>query len=346
MRPTTASSTSSAACSSTATATPPASGPTCWSRSPVGRRPHRSRVGPRGPGGAWRGLPLRRPPHPAGWRLTRVATTPVWVSHTPVEPFGPASVTANRSRGGRFVLGPRRCRPWSPSTPPRRRVHHHRWHPRQGRRRRLPGRDRVRHPGRSGRRRKGSWRRASRWSSAAARSCNRPRHWACTGSSSWIFDSGMRGTPDNDHPSRSGGPISTRRRSGWPPSSATRRPTCCWPTASTATTATPTTCRCTASGCRQQAGGHASGARGDDQPRRDQGLHRADGDLPEGASWDDVPDLDDPDLVFGMPDGVITARVDVRPWAEAESWPRCGPTVEWATSSPSWRCRSTCSARR
>jgi hypothetical protein len=26
---------------------------------------------------------------PAGWRLTRVATTPVWVSHTPVEPFGP-----------------------------------------------------------------------------------------------------------------------------------------------------------------------------------------------------------------------------------------------------------------
>ncbi|HET6771935.1 MAG TPA: nuclear transport factor 2 family protein [Acidimicrobiales bacterium] len=27
---------------------------------------------------------------PAGWRLTRVATTPVWVSHTPVEPFGPA----------------------------------------------------------------------------------------------------------------------------------------------------------------------------------------------------------------------------------------------------------------
>jgi LmbE family N-acetylglucosaminyl deacetylase len=34
------------------------------------------------------------------------------------------------------------------------------------------------------------------------------------------------------------------------------------------------------------------------------------------ASWDDVPDLDDPDLVFGMPDAVITTRVDVRPWAE------------------------------
>jgi hypothetical protein len=26
---------------------------------------------------------------PAGWRLTRVATTPVWVSHAPLEPFGP-----------------------------------------------------------------------------------------------------------------------------------------------------------------------------------------------------------------------------------------------------------------
>jgi LmbE family N-acetylglucosaminyl deacetylase len=35
-----------------------------------------------------------------------------------------------------------------------------------------------------------------------------------------------------------------------------------------------------------------------------------------GATWDDVPDLDDPDLVFGMPDEVITTRVDVRPWAE------------------------------
>lgn len=34
------------------------------------------------------------------------------------------------------------------------------------------------------------------------------------------------------------------------------------------------------------------------------------------ATWDDVPDLDDPDLVFGMPDEVITTRVDVRPWAE------------------------------
>ncbi|MBN2622402.1 MAG: PIG-L family deacetylase [Acidimicrobiales bacterium] len=34
------------------------------------------------------------------------------------------------------------------------------------------------------------------------------------------------------------------------------------------------------------------------------------------ATWDDVPDLDDPDLVFGMPDDVITTRVDVRPWAE------------------------------
>jgi LmbE family N-acetylglucosaminyl deacetylase len=33
---------------------------------------------------------------------------------------------------------------------------------------------------------------------------------------------------------------------------------------------------------------------------------------------DDVPDLDfdDPDLVFGMPDEIITTRVDVRPWTE------------------------------
>jgi hypothetical protein len=28
---------------------------------------------------------------PAGWRLTRVTTTPVWVSHTPLEPLGPAA---------------------------------------------------------------------------------------------------------------------------------------------------------------------------------------------------------------------------------------------------------------
>ncbi len=34
------------------------------------------------------------------------------------------------------------------------------------------------------------------------------------------------------------------------------------------------------------------------------------------VSWDDVPDLDDPDQVFGMPDAIITTRVDVRPWAE------------------------------
>ena len=34
------------------------------------------------------------------------------------------------------------------------------------------------------------------------------------------------------------------------------------------------------------------------------------------ASWDDVPDLDDPDVPFAMPDEVITTRVDVRPWAE------------------------------
>jgi LmbE family N-acetylglucosaminyl deacetylase len=34
------------------------------------------------------------------------------------------------------------------------------------------------------------------------------------------------------------------------------------------------------------------------------------------ATRDDVPDFDDPDLVFGMPDDVITTRVDVRPWAE------------------------------
>lgn len=35
------------------------------------------------------------------------------------------------------------------------------------------------------------------------------------------------------------------------------------------------------------------------------------------ADWgDDVPDLDNPDEPFGMPDEVITTRVDVRPWAE------------------------------
>ncbi len=37
----------------------------------------------------------------------------------------------------------------------------------------------------------------------------------------------------------------------------------------------------------------------------------------EGAAgWDDVPDLDDPDLTFGMPDEAITTRVDVAAWAE------------------------------
>jgi LmbE family N-acetylglucosaminyl deacetylase len=34
------------------------------------------------------------------------------------------------------------------------------------------------------------------------------------------------------------------------------------------------------------------------------------------ASWDDVPELDDPDQPFGVPDEVITTRVDVRPWAD------------------------------
>jgi LmbE family N-acetylglucosaminyl deacetylase len=34
------------------------------------------------------------------------------------------------------------------------------------------------------------------------------------------------------------------------------------------------------------------------------------------AAPGDVPDLDDPDQPFGMPDEVITTRVDVRPWAE------------------------------
>jgi LmbE family N-acetylglucosaminyl deacetylase len=34
------------------------------------------------------------------------------------------------------------------------------------------------------------------------------------------------------------------------------------------------------------------------------------------ATRDDVPDLDDPDQPFGMPEDVITTRVDVRPWAE------------------------------
>ena len=34
------------------------------------------------------------------------------------------------------------------------------------------------------------------------------------------------------------------------------------------------------------------------------------------ANWDDIPDLDDPEVLFAMPDAVITTRVDVRPWAE------------------------------
>jgi len=34
------------------------------------------------------------------------------------------------------------------------------------------------------------------------------------------------------------------------------------------------------------------------------------------ASWDDVPDLDNPEAQFAMPDEIITTRVDVRPWAE------------------------------
>jgi LmbE family N-acetylglucosaminyl deacetylase len=34
------------------------------------------------------------------------------------------------------------------------------------------------------------------------------------------------------------------------------------------------------------------------------------------ANWEDVPDLEDPDVLFAMPDAVITTRVDVRPWAE------------------------------
>jgi LmbE family N-acetylglucosaminyl deacetylase len=34
------------------------------------------------------------------------------------------------------------------------------------------------------------------------------------------------------------------------------------------------------------------------------------------APPEDMPDFDDPDLVFGMPDEIITTRVDVRPWAE------------------------------
>jgi LmbE family N-acetylglucosaminyl deacetylase len=34
------------------------------------------------------------------------------------------------------------------------------------------------------------------------------------------------------------------------------------------------------------------------------------------ASPEDLPDFDDPDLVFGMPDDIITTRVDVRPWAD------------------------------
>ena len=34
------------------------------------------------------------------------------------------------------------------------------------------------------------------------------------------------------------------------------------------------------------------------------------------APSEDMPDFDDPDLVFGMPDETITTRVDVTPWLD------------------------------
>lgn len=37
-----------------------------------------------------------------------------------------------------------------------------------------------------------------------------------------------------------------------------------------------------------------------------------------GIAIDDAPDFDDPDLVFGMPEAVITTRVDVRPWIDVK----------------------------
>jgi LmbE family N-acetylglucosaminyl deacetylase len=37
-----------------------------------------------------------------------------------------------------------------------------------------------------------------------------------------------------------------------------------------------------------------------------------------GIAIDDAPDLDDPDLVFGMPDALITTRVDVQPWIDVK----------------------------
>ncbi|HEX6238412.1 MAG TPA: PIG-L family deacetylase [Acidimicrobiales bacterium] len=37
-----------------------------------------------------------------------------------------------------------------------------------------------------------------------------------------------------------------------------------------------------------------------------------------GVEIDAAPDFDDPDLVFGMPDAVITTRVDVRPWIDVK----------------------------
>ena len=105
MRPTTASSTSSAACSSTATVTLASVRAnllvTFARRAPAPTGPESAPAAPAALGEVYRFAARRTP---AGWRLTRVATTPVWVSHTPVEPFGPAGVaTANRSRGGRFT---------------------------------------------------------------------------------------------------------------------------------------------------------------------------------------------------------------------------------------------------
>jgi LmbE family N-acetylglucosaminyl deacetylase len=64
------------------------------------------------------------------------------------------------------------------------------------------------------------------------------------------------------------------------------------------------------------------------------------------AAWDDVPDFDDPDLVFGMPDDIITTRVDVRPWAERKLAAMQGHETQVGDLARSWPCRSSCSANR
>lgn len=57
-------------------------------RAPAPAAPASALVAPAALGEVYRFAARRTP---AGWRLTRVTTTPVWVSHTPLEPVGPVA---------------------------------------------------------------------------------------------------------------------------------------------------------------------------------------------------------------------------------------------------------------